>query len=162
VKSSSNNGAKILSRHKARKDPVEEATGLRVALLRIHRQLRSHSAVGVTLSQGSALARIEQLGPLRLGVLAEAEGTTAATMCKVVDSLEERRLIERVADPLDGRASLIQLGAQGGALLSDVRQRSTEVLRSAMDEMTVSERETISRAIPALEHLSEILSRVER
>lgn len=95
-------------------------------------------------------------------MLAEAEGTTAATMCKVIDSLEERALIERVADPQDGRASLIQLGAQGGALLSELRQRSTEALRTAMGEMTAVERETISRAIPVLEHLSELLSRVER
>jgi DNA-binding MarR family transcriptional regulator len=151
-----------LERHKPSKDPVKEATGLRVALMRIHRQLRSHTVVGLTLSQGSALARIEQLGPLRLGMLAEAEGTTAATMCKVIDSLEERKLIERVADPLDGRASLIQLGDEGGALLSELRQRSTEALRTAMGEMTAPERETISRAIPVLEHLSELLSRVER
>jgi len=162
VKSSSDNPAKLLERHKPSKDPVKEATGLRVALMRIHRQLRSHTVVGLTLSQGSALARIEQLGPLRLGMLAEAEGTTAATMCKVIDSLEERKLIERVADPLDGRASLIQLGDEGGALLSELRQRSTEALRTAMGEMTAPERETISRAIPVLEHLSELLSRVER
>jgi DNA-binding MarR family transcriptional regulator len=162
VKSSSDNAAKPLSRHEARKDPVQEATGLRVALMRIHRQLRSHTVAGLTLSQGSALARIEQLGPLRLGLLAEAEGTTAATMCKVIDSLEERKFIERVADPLDGRASLIQLGEEGGTLLSELRQRSTEALRTAMGEMSASERETVSRAIPVLEHLSELLSRVER
>ena len=73
-----------------------------------------------------------------------------------------RTLIERVADPQDGRASLIQLGAQGGALLSELRQRSTEALRAAMGEMTAADRETISRAIPVLERLSELLSRVER
>ena len=162
VKSSPDNPAKLLARRQARRDPVREATGLRVALVRLHRQLRSHSVVGLTPSQGSALARIEQLWPLRLGMLAEAEGTTAATMCKVIDSLEERTLIERVADPQDGRASLIQLGAQGGALLSELRQRSTEALRAAMGEMTAADRETISRAIPVLERLSELLSRVER
>ena len=35
-------------------------------------------------------------------------------------------------------------------------------LRAAMGEMTAADRETISRAIPVLERLSELLSRVER
>jgi DNA-binding MarR family transcriptional regulator len=162
VKSSSNGPAKDLARRKPRIAAVEEATGLRVALARIHRQLRSHSAQGITPSQVSALARIEQLGPLRLGMLADAEGTTAATMCKVIDSLEERELITRVPDPQDGRASLIQLGSEGGALLGELRQRSTEALRTALGALGATERETVARAIPVLEHLSELLSRIER
>jgi hypothetical protein len=50
-------------------------------------------------SQSSALSRIEQAGPVRLGSLAELEGTTAATMSRVIDSLADRQLIERVPDP---------------------------------------------------------------
>ena len=87
-----------------RAESVEEASGLRVALVRIHRQLRVHSGTDITLSQSSALARIEQVGPVRLGALAELEGTTPATMSRVIDSLADRSLIERVPDPLDGRA----------------------------------------------------------
>ena len=59
-------------------DAVEEATGLRVAIVRIQRQLRSKTASDITPSQSSALSRIEQSGPVRLGTLAELEGTTAA------------------------------------------------------------------------------------
>ena len=39
---------------------VEEASDLRVALLRIQRQLRSKTASDITPSQSSALSRIEQ------------------------------------------------------------------------------------------------------
>src|SRR5664280_2715863 len=88
---------------------VEEATGLGVAIVRIQRQLRARSGSDMTPSQSSALARIEQDGPLRLGALAELEGTTAATMSRVIDSLADRSLIERVPDPVDGRASLVRL-----------------------------------------------------
>jgi DNA-binding MarR family transcriptional regulator len=141
---------------------VEEASGLRVALVRIHRQLRARSGSDITLSQSSALARIEQEGPVRLGTLAELEGTTAATMSRVIDSLADRQLIERVADPLDGRARLVQLSPEGGALLRGIRTRNTEVLRAALDELDDEERRVVREAIPVLERLSDRLQALER
>ena len=69
---------------------LETAVALRVAVARIHRALRARAERQVTASQSSALARIEQLGPVRLGILAHHEGVTPATMSKVADGLEER------------------------------------------------------------------------
>jgi DNA-binding MarR family transcriptional regulator len=141
---------------------VEEASGLRVALLRIQRQLRSKTASDITPSQSSALARIEQSGPVRLGSLADLEGTTAATMSRIIDSLADRHLIERVPDPLDGRASLVRLSPQGGALLHELRARSTEVMRRAMTGLTDEEQRVLRRAVPVLERLSDLLQSGER
>jgi DNA-binding MarR family transcriptional regulator len=128
-----------------------------VALARVHRQLRTLSTNDVTSSQISALARIKQLGPLRMGALAEAEGTTAVTMCKVISGLEERRLITRASDPLDRRASLVQISGQGETMLGNLRARSIEALRGALAELSGAELENVSQAIPVLERLSEIL-----
>jgi DNA-binding MarR family transcriptional regulator len=136
---------------------IEEASGLRVALVRIHRQLRVHSGTDITLSQSSALARIEQAGPVRLGTLADLEGTTAATMSRVIDSLADRSLIERVVDPLDGRARLVQLSQEGGALLREIRTRNTEVIRAAVAGLEGDERRILTEAIPVLEHLSDLM-----
>ena len=133
------------------------ATTLMVALARVQRQLRALSTNDVTSSQISALARMKQLGPLRIGALAEAEGTTAVTMCKVINGLEERKLITRVPDPLDGRASLVQLSRQGETLLGDLRARSTEALGRALADLDDAEQESIATAIPVLERLSDIL-----
>jgi len=136
-----------------------------VSLTRISRQLRSSSRSAkddVTPSQTSALARIEQLGPLRLGVLAEVEGTSAATMCKVVDGLETRNLVTRVPDPEDGRASNLQLSGEGGALLAELRARSTEALRTALAALDVGERDVVAQTIAVLERLSDLLNRTER
>jgi DNA-binding MarR family transcriptional regulator len=146
-------------------DAVEEAAGLLVALTRLTRQLRSRSrsvSDDVTPSQTSALARIEQLGPLRLGALAEVEGTSAATMCRIVDGLEERRLITRVPDPVDGRASNLQLSGEGGALLSELRARSTEALRSALADLGLVEHEVVVQTISVLERLSDLLNSSDR
>jgi DNA-binding MarR family transcriptional regulator len=149
----------------AKGDAVEEAAALLVSLTRISRQLRSSSRSAkddVTPSQTSALARIEQLGPLRLGMLADVEGTSAATMCKVVDGLEARNLITRVPDPEDGRASNLQLSGEGGALLAELRARSTEALRTALAELQSGERAVVAQTIAVLERLSDLLNRSER
>ena len=143
-------------------DAIEEATGLRVAIVRIQRQLRARTGSDITPSQSSALARIEQDGPLRVGALAELEGTTAATMSRVVDSLADRSLIERVPDPLDGRASLVQLSAAGGALVHELRARYTEALRHALSELTPAEHRVIRDTIPVLARLGELLQASER
>ncbi len=143
-------------------DAVEEATGLRVAIVRIQRQLRARSGSDITPSQASALARIEQDGPLRLGALAELEGTTAATTSRVIDSLSDRNLIERVPDPLDGRASLVQLSPEGGALVHELRTNYTEALRNALSELTPAERKVIRETIPVMARLSELLQASER
>ncbi len=136
---------------------INEAVALRVALTRVHRQLRIRVGNDLTASQASALARIEQAGALRLTALAELEGISAATMNRVVDSLARRGLIERVADPLDRRAHLLKLGAEGNELLIEIRARNTESLRTAISALSAHERETIRATIPALEHLSELL-----
>jgi DNA-binding MarR family transcriptional regulator len=94
--------------------------------------------------------------------LAELEGTTAATMSRVIDSLADRQLIERVPDPDDGRASLVRLSPEGGALLHGLRARSTEALRAAMAELGDDEQQLVRRAIPVLERLSDLLQSSDR
>ena len=136
---------------------VNEAVALRVALTRVHRQLRIRVGNDLTASQASALARIEQAGALRLTALAELEGISSATMNRVVDSLVRRGLIQRVADPLDRRAHLLELGAEGNDLLIEIRAKNTESLRAVISALSEQERETIRATIPALEHLSELL-----
>lgn len=95
-------------------------------------------------------------------MLADVEGTSAATMCRIVDGLEERSLIARVPDPDDGRASNLQLSSEGGALLAELRSRSTEALRSALGELTVAEHEIVVATISMLERLSDVLNRSDR
>jgi DNA-binding MarR family transcriptional regulator len=141
---------------------VNEATDLRVAMARIHRQLRVRSRSDVTPSQFSALARVEQDGPLRLGALAELEGCTAATMSRIVDGLEQRSLIERVTDPLDGRAALVRLSPRGGALLLELRARASDALRRALSALSVLDQTAIRRATPALMRLSDALQSTDR
>jgi DNA-binding MarR family transcriptional regulator len=136
---------------------VEEAAELRVILVRLQRQLRARSDNYLTPSQGSVLARVEQSGPLRMGALAEAEGTSPATVCRLIDSLAQDGLNERVADPLDGRASLVQASPEGASLLGAIRAQGTAALRGALDDLSVEEQSVIRDALPALQALTDRL-----
>ncbi len=133
------------------------ATGLRVTLARIYRALRINATSTITPSQSSVLFRIEQSEPVRMGVLAHLERITPATLTKVVDSLEALELIEREADPLDGRVSLISVSAKGNELIAQQRAANTEALESALVRLTPADREILLAATPALERLAEIM-----
>ncbi len=137
---------------------LDTAVALRVAVARIHRALRSRAERQVTASQSSALARIEQEGPVRLGVLAQLEGVAAATMSKVVDGLEEHGLIERVADEADGRASLVRLSADGAVTLHQLRAASTQAISAVLEELGPAESTCLREALPVLERLAELLT----
>lgn len=140
----------------ARRD-ADDAEALRVAFARLHRQLRLRMGRDLTPSQSSALARIEQAGPLRLGALAELEGTSGATMSKVVGSLEVLGLVERSADAADGRASLLELSVEGDQLLATLRERGSAALRAALRQLDDEDRRSLHRAIPVLEQISVLL-----
>jgi DNA-binding MarR family transcriptional regulator len=55
----------------------------------------------------------------RVTVLAARAGITHQAMAQLVAELEERQLVERVADPSDGRARLVRLTEDGRAVVRD-------------------------------------------
>ncbi len=136
---------------------VGEASEFRVVLVRLLRQIRARSGHELTSSQSSVLARVEQCGPLRMGALADAEGMSPATISRLIDGLVQMDLIERIADPEDGRASLVRVSPEGDALLAEVRARGTLLLRAALNRLNPSEREVLRGALPALEALTDQL-----
>ena len=134
-----------------------DAVTLRVAIARIYRSLRLSAASEITPSQGSVLFRIERCEPVRMGVLAQLERITPATLSKVVDSLVFLNLVEREPDPLDGRVTLLRLSDDGRALVSSQRAASTLVLDDALAKLTATQRKALTQALPAIESLAEAL-----
>jgi len=129
------------------------AARLRMALVRLARTLRRHGAPGLTPSQISALATVEEFGPMRISTLASYESMGAPSATRVVASLEELHLFERRDDPEDGRASVIDLSATGRTALAELWNERTLGLSSRLDRLSAKERATIDAALPALEKL---------
>ncbi|MHB1208439.1 MAG: MarR family winged helix-turn-helix transcriptional regulator [Acidimicrobiales bacterium] len=133
------------------------ANSLRVSVARIYRALRVNSDWSITPSQGSALARIEQCEPVRLGVLAQLEGVSAASMSRIVESLEAQGIVVRIPDPLDGRVSMVKISATGMELISAYRTASTRAIETALSTLSRDEQSSLHEALPILEKLSQIL-----
>ncbi|MEU4302480.1 MarR family winged helix-turn-helix transcriptional regulator [Kitasatospora aureofaciens] len=84
---------------------AEAVVRLRLAIGRLNRQLvRASGDQDLTSAQLSALARVEQHGPLRLGELAAREGVAVPSMVRTVAPLVADGLIAKTPDPQDGRS----------------------------------------------------------
>jgi len=86
------------------------------------------SGFDTTAAQGRLFARIADDGS-RLTDLAESAQITKQTAGHLVDQLESAGLVERVADPTDGRARLVRIaprGRQAQALAREVEAQITD------------------------------------
>ncbi|MFB7378701.1 MarR family winged helix-turn-helix transcriptional regulator [Kitasatospora purpeofusca] len=127
---------------------------LRLVIARLHRRLAQSSAgQEFTFAQQSAIARIEQHGPLRLGELAALEGVSAPSMTRTVGPLVTAGVVERLPDPTDGRSFLVAVAPAGAELLAGIRRQRSELLARRMQALTPDEQAVLLAALPVLEHL---------
>ena len=88
------------------------------------------SRIGIDKTSMILLSALIGTGPVRSNVLAEAVHSDPSTISRQVAALVKDGLIERMADPADGRASLLAVTAEGRELLeSRHRQRSCSLAR---------------------------------
>src|SRR5450631_4589567 len=136
--------------------PTIDVTRLRVAIARVSRRLRHHELAGLTPTQLSALATVEQAGPLRLGDVAAAEGIAPSTLTRIVTALEERGYVKRCAVPGDARASTLAITPRGHEVLERIRHESTAMLADILALLRPEQIEALAQALPALEQLTEV------
>ena len=132
-----------------------QAARLRMAIARTARRLRQSAGTELGPSSVAALATIERLGPLTPSELADSEGIKRPTATRIVARLEDDGLIERAADPEDGRSSLISATAAGSALLATLRERKDAYLARGLRELPERDRATLRRAAAILERMLE-------
>ena len=130
------------------------AARLRFVLIRLTRALRRESRSTLTASQVSALATLEEVGPMRISTLATHESMDPSVATRVVAGLEALGLVERRVDPEDRRASLVDLSDVGRRQLLELWTERTHELNSRLDVLSEAERLTIEAALPALEKLT--------
>lgn len=108
-------------------DALDEMAGL------VLRHLADRRSLSVAAT--SCLSRILHGGPVRLTALAAAEGISQPSASQLVKRLERQGLVTRVADPGDGRASIIALTERGRALLADRRRNRHERISDLLDTL---------------------------
>jgi DNA-binding MarR family transcriptional regulator len=135
--------------------PGIDVARLRVAVLRLSRNLRKHDLVDLTPTQLSALATVARDGPMRLGDLAAAERVAPSTLTRLVSALEDRGYVERGVVPEDARACMLSVTSSGTVVLDRIRQETTSLLTETLRVLPPDQLAALAAALPALEHLSE-------
>ncbi|WP_232246775.1 MarR family winged helix-turn-helix transcriptional regulator [Kitasatospora mediocidica] len=137
-------------------DTARIAADLRACLGPLVRRLRQVKPDGeLTLSQTSALVRLDRDGPATATELAAAEGIRPQSMGSIVATLLERGLVAREPDPSDGRRVVLSLTESGREGLRGAREERARRLTEAIDaELTPAEQQQLAAAIPLLERIS--------
>jgi DNA-binding MarR family transcriptional regulator len=135
----------------------EIAAALRVSIGLLVRKLRQVPVEGgLTLSETSALARLDRGGPTTPGELAKQEQISPQSMGATLAALEARGLIERRADPGDGRRAVMSITDAGLDLLRSRRTAKVQQLARALSaEFTPVELAQLAAAAPLLERLGQ-------
>lgn len=134
-------------------DEAAVAAQLRLSVTRLARRLRQESGTGHSPSQLSALAVIDNHGPLTLGALADHERVAPPSITKVVAKLEGEGLVERTTDPADRRITRVATTSAGRALVAESRRRKTTWLTGRVRELPADELARLAAALDVLDHL---------
>jgi DNA-binding MarR family transcriptional regulator len=140
-------------------DVSEVAGRLRVSVGQVVRKLKQAPDAGeLTLSESSALSRLERGGPATSSDLARLERISPQSMGVTVAALLERGLIERSRDPQDGRRIVLTITEEGRRTVHDRRGARTEMIASALrDGFSDDELGQLMAATSLLERLAEKL-----
>jgi DNA-binding MarR family transcriptional regulator len=129
------------------------AADLRIVLGQLVRRLRTEQ--GFPISQMAVLSRLGRGGAQTTSELAKAERMRPQSMAQIVGELETVELVERHADPDDGRRVLLELTAAGRARVREERKRREGWLGEAIrTELTPEEQRLLVKALPLLERVA--------
>jgi DNA-binding MarR family transcriptional regulator len=133
------------------------AAALRVSIGLLVRRMRQIPVEGeLTLSETSALARLDRGGSTTPGALAKQEQISPQSMGATLGALEARGLIERAPDPDDGRRAVMSITDAGLELLRSRRNAKVQQLARALSaEFTPDELDRLAAIAPLLERLAQ-------
>ncbi|MEO6791584.1 MAG: MarR family transcriptional regulator [Ornithinibacter sp.] len=126
---------------------------LRMACMRISRRVRFESQAAVPPHQFSVLVRLED-GPHTPKELADIERVSAPSMSRTVSGLVESGLVDRAADPTDGRQVILSLSVEGKRTIRDTRCRRDQWLALRLERLSDDERVLMAEATALLERMA--------
>src|SRR6201995_31117 len=113
---------------------LQLASELRTTLTRLIKKLRkkSETGEGLSLTERSTMALLDQHKELLPNELAAMEKITTQSMSQILAHLLELGYITRRTSPDDKRKAIISLSANGSAVLYQVRNERDEWLSKAL------------------------------
>jgi DNA-binding MarR family transcriptional regulator len=137
----------------------ETATRLRIGIGAFKRRTSETMSEGaLTMPQLTALSRLDRLGPSTTAELARREQITPQAMGTTIASLEQRGLVTRRPDAVDGRRMILSLTPAGRAAVGSGRSAVVDRVAVVLTESFASEEiATLDAAARLLERLAELL-----
>jgi DNA-binding MarR family transcriptional regulator len=107
------------------------------------------SCCGMTVAQAATLEALED-SSLRLSELGQRLGITPSTLTRNLARLEERGLVVRETDPIDGRAQRVLLSPAGRTAADEVRRQEEAFAGSVLNHLPT---ESVTDTLTALDQL---------
>ena len=145
----------VSARRSGQLDEIAEALPQRSAAL--SRLFLTRSTVCVSRTEVGVLRNL-RAGPRRITELSAEERVTQPAITLLVNRLEERGWVRRVADPSDGRAVLVSLTPVGEEIFEQLRAEYRALLHEEMAMLDDGEVETLAAAVEILDKLIARLS----
>jgi DNA-binding MarR family transcriptional regulator len=129
-------------------DAVNAATSAVRSLLRTARKAKARMMADARGDVESAMQALLHIvaseGPMRTSALAASAQSDLSTVSRQVAALVSSGLLERRADPADGRASLLALTPSGEAILAQYERASAAFYAEVLDGWSPDELEQFS------------------
>jgi MarR family transcriptional regulator for hemolysin len=103
--------------------------------------------LGVTRAQWKVLFKLTRKPGLRQVELADMLDLEPITLCRIVDRLEEARLVERVRDPDDRRAWRLHVTVQARPLVEKLQEVGSELVEHAFAGIDPKDIETTRQVL---------------
>ena len=128
-----------------RDEDTAAALKLWVVLNRAHRAIAEHARRQIErqelrTTEFAVLEALYHKGPLTLGQIGESVLVTSGSVTPVADKLERRALIQRRISSEDRRVCFAELTDAGRELVGAIFPDHAEVIRGAMEGLTVEEK----------------------
>ena len=132
-------------------------------LSRIGRGLRYHTraareALDITQSEGELLRLVDRRPGLRVQDAATELGIASNSVSTLVRQLTRAGLLERSADPLDGRAACLRLTASASEWVTQLGNAREQTIDRALAALDEQDRQQLEAAIPAMKRLAKAIS----
>jgi DNA-binding MarR family transcriptional regulator len=108
------------------------------------------------MPESAALTRLDRGGPATASGLARLEQISPQSMGATLGALEARGLVERRADPADGRRAVMSVTEAGRQVLHSKRSaRAQQMARALSAGFTPAELRELMAAVPLLDRLAQ-------
>lgn len=132
------------------------AEELLTTIARLNRAVTRRTRLPLAPGLARFLAQLDDLGALRIGELAQADGCTQPTASTAVQKLEALGLVVRRPDPEDARASVIDLTDSGREVLAATRAARVATLTPAVEALEEAERDQLLAGLAAVRRLLDL------